>query len=69
MKTLTVKEMKKPYAHHKQFLSIMEESDPNAVRSLQVQRATDRVTTCYRLLYQEKQASVQLSLDQLFKKV
>lgn len=54
--------------HLKQFLRIMEECDPNAVRNLQMCRAVDTGTACYRLLYQQK-ASVQPSLDQFLKKV
>jgi hypothetical protein len=39
-------------------------------RGLQVCRAVDRDTACYRPLYEEKKnASVQLSVDDFFKKV
>jgi hypothetical protein len=69
-KTLTVKELKEAFDHLKQFLSVVEECNVKAERSLQVHRAFDRDTACCRLLYQEKKkASVQLSLDQFFKKV
>jgi hypothetical protein len=66
--TLTVEEMKEAFDHLKKLISIMEECDLNAVRSLEVHRAVDRDTACYRLLYEErKKASVQLYLEQFFK--
>jgi len=38
--------------------------------SLQVCRSTDKDTSCYRLLYQEKKkVSIEISLDQFFKEV
>jgi hypothetical protein len=46
----------------------MEEYDPNAERSSQVQTAVNTDTACYSLLYQEKEASVQPSHDKFFKK-
>jgi hypothetical protein len=67
---LTVKKIKDAFDHLKQFLSVMEECDPYAERSLQVCRTVDRDTACYRCLYQEKKkASFQLSLVQFLKKV
>jgi hypothetical protein len=67
-KTLIVKK-KKAFDHLEQFSSIMEECDPYAERSLQVCRAVDRDTACYKCMYQEKKASVQLFLGHFFKKV
>jgi hypothetical protein len=61
-----VKELKKALDHLKQLLSIMKECDLNAERSVQLCRAIDGNTACYRVPYQEKEeeeASVQLSLD------
>jgi hypothetical protein len=60
--------MNEAFTYLEQFLSIMEEYDPNADRSSQVHRPVDRDAAFYRLLYQEKKASVQLSLDKFFKK-
>jgi hypothetical protein len=55
---LTVKEITHAFDNLKEFLRIME-YDLNAERSLQVRRAIDRDTACYRLLYEEKkEASV-----------
>jgi hypothetical protein len=38
--------MKEAFDHRKKFLSIMEECDPDAERSLQVHRAIDKDTAC-----------------------
>jgi hypothetical protein len=48
---------------------MMDECYLNAERSSQVRSAIDRDAVCYRLLCQEKKASVQLFLHQFFKKV
>jgi hypothetical protein len=49
--------------------SIIDECYLNAERSSQVRSAIDRDAAWYRLLCQEKKASVQLSRHQFFKKV
>jgi hypothetical protein len=65
-----VKEMKEAFDHLKHFLSIMEECDPNADRSLQVQRVIERDTACYKLLFQEKKkASIQFLLTSSSRKL
>jgi hypothetical protein len=62
--------MNEAFSHLEQFLSIMEEYDPNGERSSQVHRAVERDSACYRLLYQEKKkACVQFSLDKFLKAV
>jgi hypothetical protein len=61
--------MKETFNYLEQLLSIMEECDPNAERSLQICSAFESSTGCYRLLYQKKtKASVQLSLYPFFEK-
>lgn len=54
------------FDHVRQFLSIIQECDTNAKGNLYLCRA---VAACYRLLSQEKKASVQISLDRFFKEV
>jgi len=66
-KTLTVKGMKEALNHLEQFLGIMDECDPFAESSLKVLRAVDRDTVCYGHLCQEKEVSIQLSLDHFLK--
>jgi len=55
-KTLTVKGMKEAFNHHVHFLSMTEESNPNADGSSEVHRTTDWDTGCYRLQYQKKKS-------------
>jgi hypothetical protein len=64
-----VKNLNEAFTYLEKFLNIVEEIDPNAERSSVVCRDVERVTSCYRLHYQEKKkAHVQLSLDRFFKK-
>jgi hypothetical protein len=51
LRLLTINEMKEAFDHLRQSLSIMDECDLNAERSLQVGRAVYRETAFYRCLY------------------
>lgn len=42
----------------------MEECDPNVERSSHVRTFVERDTACYRLLYPDKNATVEVSTDQ-----